>query len=171
MSRTMSVPPHLVYTCWASADEWRHGFVMLGANVYSIPPPPPQSKPVVCIDGFLGAHAWMVYSQLFHHEFPYLAWIPLRRRSLSRSVPSDVLTHPVEKMMWRAHPLRSDCHLVNPELFEEPTIKWQSIKEALKHPFDLVSSQPSFSSIMQPMKVYTRAFKALNKLKKDFRAW
>ncbi len=74
-------------------------------------------------------------------------------------------------MMWQAHPLQSDCHLINPELFEELTIKWQSIKEALKHPFDLVSSQPSFSSIMQPMKVYTRAFKALNKLKKDFRAW
>ena len=167
----MSVPPHLVYTCWASADEWRHGFVMLGANVYSIPAPPPQSDPVVCVDGFWGAHEWMVYPQLYRREFPYLAWIPLRRRSLSRSVPSDVLTRPVEKMMWRAHPLRSDCHLVNPELFEELTIKWQSIKEALKHPFDLVSSQPSFSSIVRPMKAYTRAFEALNKLEKDFRAW
>ncbi len=56
-------------------------------------------------------------------------------------------------------------------MFEELTIKWQLIKEALKHPFDLVSSQPSFSSIVQPMKVYTRAFEALNKLEKDFRAW
>ncbi|KAI9449547.1 hypothetical protein BJY52DRAFT_1192467 [Lactarius psammicola] len=138
----MSTSPHLVYTCWASADEWQHGFVMLGANVYSIPTPPPQSDPVICIDSFWGAHKWTVYPQLYH-----------------------------QKMMWQAHPHRSDCHLINPELFEELTIKWQSIKEALKNPFDLVSSQPSFSSIVQPMKAYTRAFKALNKLKKDFRAW
>ncbi|KAF8257094.1 hypothetical protein EI94DRAFT_1709621 [Lactarius quietus] len=78
-----SPPPHLVYTCWASADEWRPGFVMLGANVCSIPVPPPFSEPVIGIDGFWGAHKWTDYLQPYHREFPYLAWIPLPQRSRS----------------------------------------------------------------------------------------
>ncbi len=164
-----SPPPHLIYTCWASADEWRLGFVILGANVRSIPAPPPPSDPIIGVDGFWGAHEWTVYPQLYRRQFPYLAWIPLHPRS--RSVPSDVLTRPVQKAMWRAHPLKSDCHLVNPELFEELTSNWKSIKVALGDPFNAVSSQPSFSSIERPMKAYTRAFEALSRLEKDFRAW
>ncbi|KAH9020356.1 hypothetical protein EDB85DRAFT_2153130 [Lactarius pseudohatsudake] len=166
----MSSPPsHLIYTCWAPADEWQLGFVMLGANVRSIPPPPPSSDPIIGLDGFWGVHEWTIYPQMYRPEFPYLAWIPLRPRS--HSVPSDVLTRPVEKAMWRAHPLRTDCHLINPELFEQVTIKWKLIKVALEDPFHVVSSQASFSSIERPMKAYTRAFESLNRLEKDFRAW
>ncbi|KAH8978681.1 hypothetical protein EDB83DRAFT_2537510 [Lactarius deliciosus] len=164
-----SPPPHLVYTCWAPADEWQRGFVMLGANVCSIPAPPPPSDPIIGVDGFWGAHEWTIYPQMYRREFPHLAWIPLRPRS--HSVPSDVLTRPVEKAMWQAHPLKTDCHVVSPELFEEVTTKWKSIKVALEDPFHAVSSQASFSSIERPMKAYTRAFETLNRLEKDFRAW
>ncbi|KAI9429185.1 hypothetical protein H4582DRAFT_2089861 [Lactarius indigo] len=149
----MSSPPsHPVYTCWAPADEWQPGFALLSA---------------LMVSGELTSG--LIYPQMYRREFPYLAWIPLRPRS--HSVPSDVLTRPVEKAMWRAHPLRTDCHLVNRELFEEVTIKWKSIKVALEDPFHAIFSQASFSSIERPMKAYTRAFETLNRLEKDFRAW
>lgn len=163
-----SPPPHLVYACWASADEWQLGFVMLGANVHSIPAPPPLSEPIIGVDGFWGAHEWTVYPQPYRHEFPYLAWIPLCQRSLS--VPSDVLTRPVEKTMWRIYPHRSDCHFVDPGLLEELIAKWKSIKAALEGPFSGIS-QNSFSSVEKPMRAYARAFEALDRLNKDFRAW
>lgn len=35
----MSTPPAPTHAFWASADEWRAGFVMLGANVDTIPTP------------------------------------------------------------------------------------------------------------------------------------
>ena len=73
----MSLPPRLIYTCWASADKWQPGFVMLGANVHSIPAPPLSFEPIIGIDGFWGAHEWMVYPQPFCCEVPYLPWIPL----------------------------------------------------------------------------------------------
>ncbi len=165
----MSSLPHLVYSCWASADEWRLGFVMLGANVHSIPTSPPLSGPIIGVDGFWGTHEWTVYPQLYRREFPYLAWIPLCPRS--HSVPSDILTHPIQKAMWRAHPTKSDCHTINPMLFEELTTKWDSIKVAVDGPFHAISTRPSFSSIEQPMKAYCRAFEALSRLEKEFRAW
>ena len=165
----MSSPPHLVYNCWASADEWKLGYVMLGANVCSLPAPPPQSEPIIGIDGFWGAHEWTVYPQPYRREFPYLPWIPLRPRS--RSTPPDLLTRPVEKTMWRAHGCKSDCHVVDPDLFQELTIKWASIKAALEDPFRAITSNPSFSSVERPMTAYTRAFETLRRLEKDFRAW
>jgi hypothetical protein len=88
----MSFPPNLVYTCWASTDNWQLGFVMLGANVYSIPTPPPPVGPIVGIDGLWGAHKWMVYLQPYHHEFLYLSWTPLRPQS--HSIMPDILTLP-----------------------------------------------------------------------------
>jgi hypothetical protein len=165
----MSLPPHLIYTCWASADEWQLGFVMLGANVHSIPAPPPSFEPIIGIDGFWGAHEWTVYPQPFRREFPYLPWIPLRPQSDS-STP-NLLTLPVEKTMWRAHPRKSNCHVINPELFEELSNKWKSIKAALLDPFSTIISQASFSSIERPMKAYTRSFETLCRLEKDFGAW
>ncbi|KAH9037605.1 hypothetical protein EDB85DRAFT_1888300 [Lactarius pseudohatsudake] len=91
----------------APADKWQLGFIMLGANIHSIPAPPPPSDPIIGIN----------------------------------------------------------------ELFEEVTTKWKLVKVALEDPFHAVSSQASFSSIKQLMKVYTRAFETLNRLEKDFRAW
>ncbi|KAH9013792.1 hypothetical protein EDB83DRAFT_2321613 [Lactarius deliciosus] len=81
-----SPPPHLVYTCWAPADEWQRGFVMLGANICSIPAPPPPSDPIIGVDGFWGAHEWTIYPQMYRREFPHLAWIPLRPRKLFEEV-------------------------------------------------------------------------------------
>ena len=160
-----SPPPH---TCWASADEWRPGFVMLGANVRSIPVPPPLSEPVVGVDGFWGAHEWTIYPQPYRLRFPYLSWIPLPQRSRS-ALP--VLTRSVEKTMWQPHSQKSDRHLINPDLFEELTIKWESIKTAFAHSLNGISSEAAFSSVERPMEAYNRAFEALSRLKKDFRAW
>ena len=165
----MSSSPHLIYTCWASADEWQLGFVMLGANVDSIPAPPPSFQPIIGIDGFWGAHEWTVYPQPYRRKFPYLSWIPLRPRSHS-STP-DILTLPVEKAMWRAHHRKSNCHVIEPELFKELSKKWMSIKAALEVSFSALSSHTLFSSIERPMKAYTRSFEALRRLEKDFGAW
>ena len=165
----MSLPPRLIYTCWASADEWQPGFVMLGANVHSIPAPPPSFEPIIGIDGFWGAHEWTVYPQPFRCEFPYLPWIPLHARSHS-STP-NLLTLPVKKTMWRPHTRKSNCHVINPELFEGLDNKWKSIKAALKDPFLAITSEAIFSSIERPMRAYTRSFEALRRLEKDFEAW
>jgi len=168
MNRTMSLPRHLVYTCWASADEWHLGFVMLGANVCSIPAPPPPFEPIVGIDGLWGAHEWTVYPQPYHHEFPYLSWIPHPR---SHSITPDILTIPIEKTMWRAHPRKTNCHVINLELFKDLSIKWKSMKAALEEPFSAITSQALFSSVKCPMRAYSRSFKTLCRLEKDFGAW
>jgi hypothetical protein len=69
----MSTLPAPTHAFWASADEWRAGFVMLGANVDTIPTPPPQSMVIIGVDGLWGAHEWTVYPQPHHPEFPYLS--------------------------------------------------------------------------------------------------
>ncbi|KAH8976391.1 hypothetical protein EDB92DRAFT_1961740 [Lactarius akahatsu] len=91
-----SPPP---YTCWASAEEWWAGFVILAANVDAIPTPPPQSGVVIGVDGLWGAHEWTIYPQPHRPEFPYLAWIPLHLSG--PSVLSSVLTHSIDKSMCR----------------------------------------------------------------------
>jgi hypothetical protein len=73
--------------------------------------------------------------------------------------------------MWRPHPQKSDRHLINPYLFDELTIKWESIKAAFADSLNSISSEAAFSSVERPMKAYARAFEALGKLKEDFRAW
>ncbi|KAH9074898.1 hypothetical protein EDB83DRAFT_2312384 [Lactarius deliciosus] len=73
--RIMPSPPP--YTCWASADKWWAGFVILAANVDAIPTPPPWSGVVIGVDGLWGAHEWTIYPQPHCPKFPYLAWIPL----------------------------------------------------------------------------------------------
>ena len=44
------------YACWASADTWQPGFVMLRANVDGILTPPPHSAVLVGVDGLWGPH-------------------------------------------------------------------------------------------------------------------
>lgn len=142
---------------------------MVGANVDAIPSPPPPLEPMIGTDGFWGPHEWICYPQPYRHAFPYLPWIPLRRPNLS--VPSDVLTRPIEKMMWRADEHRSDSHVINPELLEVLTIRWTSIKAAFENSLSAMSSQPSFASVERPMRAYTRAFEALTRLGQHFGAW
>lgn len=163
MSSPSASPP---YAYWASADDWRHGFVMLGANVDSIPTPPPPSPIIVGVDGLWGAHEWTVYPQLHRPDFPYLAWIPLS----NPSTPSDVLTRPVEKSMWRAHPKNSNLHSIHPDLLDEFTVKWKNLKAAVQDPFNHIFCDP-MPLIIRPMNAYTRASEALSRLKQDFGAW
>lgn len=141
---------------------------MLGANVEDIPTPPPQSPPVVGVDGFWGSHEWTIYPQLYHRTFPYLAWIALSSPSHSTS---SVASRPIEKTMWRAHPDRSDVHLINPVLLDELKAKWEVTKAAIKVSFSTMSSVASLSSIEQPKKAYLRAVEALQRLEMEFRAW
>ncbi|KAH8994630.1 hypothetical protein EDB83DRAFT_2534609 [Lactarius deliciosus] len=160
-----SPPP---YTCWASADEWRAGFVILAANVDAIPTPPPRSGVVIGVDGLWGAHEWTIYPQPHRPEFPYLAWIPLHLSG--PSVLSGVLTHSVDKSMWRVHPGNSNIHIVNPDVMDKLTVEWTTLKAALQDPFSDMSSHPRLP-IQRPMKAYTRGFEALSRLKQDFGAW
>ena len=152
----MSPPP---YACWASADEWRPGYVMLGANVNAIPAPP-GSVIIIGSDGLWGAHEWTVYPQPYCPKFPYLPWIHLR--SPNPSTPSNILTRPVEKTMWRSHGHRTDAHVVTPALLDELTKEWETIKSSVQKPFQTMSSLPSFSSVECPMEAYFRAATALN---------
>jgi hypothetical protein len=161
----MASPP---YTCWASADDWRPGYIMLGTNIYAIPVPP---LPVIIVgsDGFWGAHKWTVYPQPYRLKFPYLSWIPLH--SPKPSTSSDILTHSAEKTMWQLHSHQTNVHVVTPALLDELTTKWETIKASVQEPFQTISSVPSFSTVQQPMEVYFRATVALNRLKDNFEAW
>ena len=127
------------------------------------------SPPIISVDGFWGPHEWTVYPQPYRRAFPYLAWIALS--SPSPSVSSDVVSRPVEKTMWQAHPSKSDTHVINPDLLDELEVKWRSTKAALEASLRAFSAVPSLSSVEQPMKAYARGFEALERLKVEFRAW
>ena len=161
----MSAPHH---TCWASTDDWRPGFVILGTNVNAIPTPPPQSPVIVGVDGSWGAHEWTVYPQPHHREFPYLAWIPLRQSNTS--VPS-IIHAPIDKSMWQAHPDLPNIHVTSPTLLGGLTKEWESIKPVLQDASKTLSSDPSLSSVRYPKDAYIRALAALIRLEKDFDPW
>jgi len=69
------LPPYCCYTCWASASDWHQGYVILATNVDTILFPPPRHQADVKVDGLWGEHKWTLYPQLYHPEFPYLAWL------------------------------------------------------------------------------------------------
>ena len=163
----MSSPPQ--HKFWASADDWRPEFVILGANVETIPTFPPPTPVIIGVDGLWGAHEWTVYPQPYRPEFPYLAWIPLR--SSNSAVPSNVLTQSVQKSMWRAHPDHTNFHVIDTVLLDKLTHKWTSIKAAVQKPLKIMSSDPSFSSVRRPTEAYIRAFASLSRLGKEFGAW
>ena len=142
----MSSPPS--HKFWASANDWRPEFVILGANVETIPTFPPPPPVIISIDGLWGSHEWIVYPQPYSPEFPYLAWIPLC--SSNSAIPSNILTQSVHKSMWRAHPDHSNFHVINTTLLKKLTHKWTSIKAAIQihfkqflpnHPFLLFAVQ------------------------------
>jgi hypothetical protein len=159
-------PP--LYTCWADANDWRPGFVILGANINSILTPPPQSLVIIGADGFWGAHEWTVVLQLYHHEFPYLTWIPLHQPNPSD--PSNIHTS-VDKSMWKAQLSQLNIHVISHSLLDSLTKKWESIKAALEDPLKKNSSNPSFLSVWHPKEAYIRVFTALSWMEKEFRAW
>jgi hypothetical protein len=161
----MSSPPPF-YSCWASANDWRCGFVILGTNINSIPTPPPQSPIIVSVDGHWGDHEWMAYPQPHCPKFPYLTWIPLS----NTSAPSDVLTRSIDKSMWKAHPTHSNLHVVHPDLLGELPVKWGNLKAAVQDPFHQIVNKPR-CPIERPMKAYTRVFEAFDWLEQDFGAW
>ena len=162
----ISPPPHKF---WASADDWRPGFVILGANVDVIPTSPPSLPVVIGVDGLWGPHEWTVYPQPYRSEFPYLAWMPLRLSNGSAS--SSVLTQSVDKSMWRAHSEHSNLHVIDSILLDTLTQEWVSIKVALQDPYRIIASDPSFVSVRRPAEAYVRAFAALTRLGKEFGAW
>ncbi|KAH9022398.1 hypothetical protein EDB83DRAFT_2565789 [Lactarius deliciosus] len=161
-----SPPP---YTCWASAERvagWIRN-TSCQRRLLSRRPLPGLGLSLA-LTGLWGAHEWTIYPQPHRPEFPYLAWIPLHLSG--PSVLSGVLTHSVDKSMWRVHPGNSNIHVVNPDVMDKLTVEWTTLKAALQDPFSDMSSHPRLP-IQRPMKAYTRGFEALSRLKQDFGAW
>ncbi|KAH9009722.1 hypothetical protein EDB85DRAFT_2162357 [Lactarius pseudohatsudake] len=160
----MSSPPP--YQCWAIADDWRPDCVILGANVNTIPTPPPLSEVTIGTDGLWGAHEWTVYPQQYHSEFPYLAWIPLS--SSTSATSSDILMRSVNKSMWQAHPNTPNTHVINPALLDELTARLETLKASLEDP---LNNSSSYSPVQYPKQAYARAQETLDRLKKNFEPW
>ena len=159
--------PPFRYSCWASAGDWHRGHIILAANVDTIVSPPPRHQPGVMVDGLWGEHEWTLYPQPYRHEFPYLAWLRLP----SKNATSDILTSPVHKRMWQAHPSKSNIHSVDPRVFTDFKDKLEDVKAAVLNPFHEIITNISFSHIRAPKTAYSRAFEALDRLEKEFEAW
>ena len=159
--------PPFRYSCWALAGDWRRGHIILAANVNTIVSPPPRHQPGVMVDGLWGEHEWTLYPQPYRHEFPYLAWLRLP----SKNATSDILTSPVHKRMWQAHPSKSNIHSVDPRVFTDFKDKLEDVKAAVLNPFHEIITNISFSHIRAPKTAYSRAFEALDRLEKEFEAW
>jgi hypothetical protein len=159
----MSAPPH---TCWALADAWRSGYVILCANAEAIPAPPSQSPPIIDSEGLWGAHEWTIHPQLYQQQFPYLSWISLHP---SNTVPSDfdVYTPTVKKTMWHPHPTKLNLHVINPTVLCALTTEWESIKSTTEDLFQ----KHIMSSVQPPKEAFFRALSALDRLREDFEAW
>src|SRR6267154_6109625 len=119
------------------------------------------------VDGLWGEHEWMLYPQPYRLESPYLAWLRLP----SKNANADILTGPVHKEMWQAHPTKSNLHFVKPMVFGEFKDKLKEVKAAVMDPFRNVIKDTRFPHIQPPKKAYARAFKALDRLGKDFGPW
>ena len=163
---SIQTPPYH-YSCWASAGDWRRGHVILASNVDIIPSPPPRYQAAVMVDGLWGEHEWTLYPQPYCHKFPYLPWLRLP----SKNAASDVLTLPVHKKMWQAHPNKSNIHLVDPSLFGEFKDKLEEVKAAVLNPFHDIITDTRFSHVQPPKMAYSRAFEALDRLESEFGAW
>jgi hypothetical protein len=73
--------------------------------------------------------------------------------------------------MWRADPDHSNFHVIDSALLDKLTRKWTFIKAGVQYPFQIISSDPSFSSVRRPTQAYIRVFAALSWLGKEFGAW
>jgi len=155
------------YTCWAPAGDWRQGHIILASNVDTIPSPPPQCQAAVMVDGLWGEHEWTLYPQPYCHKSPYLAWLRLPPKNAA----CDILTRPVHKRMWQAHPDKSNIHFVDPGVFGEFRDKLADVKAAVLNPFHDISQDTRFDCIQPPKNAYARAFQALDRLEKEFMGW
>lgn len=72
--------------------------------------------------------------------------------------------------MWQAHPSPSELRVIDPDLSDELTVKWKSLKDDVQDSFNNISSHFG-SSIQRPMQAYTRAIEALSQIEQDFRSW
>ena len=114
-----------------------------------------------------GEHEWTLYPQPYCHQFPYLTWLRLP----SKNAASDILTSPVHKRMWQAHPVKSNFHLVDPRVFGEFRDKLEEVKAVVSDPFHEIITDTCFSHIQHPKTAYNRAFEALDHLEMEFEAW
>lgn len=129
------------------ADKGWPGFVILAANIKAILTPPPQSPVIIGADGLWGAHKWTVYPQLHHHEFLYLAWIPLHQSNTS--VPSSIHS-PIDMLLWQAHPDQPNIHVISPTLLDSLTNEWESVKVTLQDPHKAFFSNSFFFFPSEP---------------------
>jgi hypothetical protein len=119
------------------------------------------------VDGLWGEHEWTLYPQPYRHESPYLAWLRLP----SKNAASDILTSPVHKKMWQAHPVKQNIHFVDPRVFGEFRNKLEEVKAAVLNPFREIIRDSRLSHIQPPKNAYARAFEALDRLEMEFGAW
>jgi len=118
------------------------------------------------VDGLWGEHEWTLYPQPYRHEFPYLAWLRLPSQN-----DSNILTRPVHKNMWQAHPTKTNLHIVDPELFREFEEKLEKVKTAVMDPFHEIITNNRFVAVQHPFNAHARAFEALDRLEKEFGGW
>ncbi len=119
------------------------------------------------VDGLWGEHEWRLYPQPYCHESPYLAWLRLPLKNAT----TDILSSPVHKKMWQAHPSKSNVHTVDPRVFSELRDKLDDVKAAVLNPFHEIIADTRFSHIQPPKTAYARAFEALDRLEREFGAW
>jgi len=119
------------------------------------------------VDGLWGEHEWTLYPQPYRHESPYLAWLRLP----SKNATTDILSSPVHKKMWQAHPSKSNVHTVDPRMFSELRDKLDDVKAAVLNPFHEIIANTHFSHIQPSKTAYARAFEALDRLEREFGAW
>lgn len=166
MSPPPSTPPH---TCWAFADDWKSGHVILGSNVHSIPAPPSHSQPTIGSDGFWGVHEWTQYPQPYCPKFPYLAWIP-QNPSNPTSSSFGVYNLTLQKpLIWTAHPDKSSVHLTNEAVLKALREEWSRLKAEVEASQDGLSQR--LPAVQYPQEAYFRAMTALDYLGDDLRGW
>ena len=119
------------------------------------------------VDGLWGEHEWTLYPQPYRHDSPYLAWLRLP----SKNAASNILTSPVHKEMWQAHPTKPNIHIVDHIVFREFADKLVEVKAALMDPFRDITRDTRFSCVRPPNNAYARAFEAIDRLDKEFGAW
>jgi hypothetical protein len=117
-------------------------------------------------DGLWGEHEWTLYPQPYRPEFPYLAWLRLP----SKNTP-HILTGPVHKKMWQAHPTKSNLHIVNPRVFGEFRGKVEEVRAAVFDPLHEIITDGRFNAVQLPNNARARAFEALDHLEMEFGAW
>jgi hypothetical protein len=62
-------------------------------------------------------------------------------------------------------------HVIDPAVLVNLKARLETIKAAVAEPFHEIINSPLFTSVQYPINAYAQAFKALDRLKREFTAW